>query len=78
MGPFLGDVVWFCRVQPDEGPYVALVTGTSGDAVFLTVFPPNAAPFSTGLVTGWTFEDGTLTGWLPVPADKAIPEDLFD
>ena len=72
----IGDMVWVCDWAGNTGPFPALVTDTpNGDA--LTVVPFWPQPSIAITITPWALEDGTMQGWLEIPADKQVPPDLL-
>lgn len=70
----IGQLVWFLSYPDRRGPFPATVI-TPGSCPLLSVEMPEGVTRET--CSHWLEEDGTETGWLEIPADGAIPPDLF-
>lgn len=71
----IGQRVWWLTWDDKRGPFPAVAL-TASEAPLLAVDMPEGPARAS--CSHWLVEDGTVSGWLEIPADGQPPADLFE
>lgn len=70
----IGQSVWYQTWDDKQGPLPGVVVRPGPTPLIMVFFPESPRCVQCSY---WLNEDGTMDGWLEVPADGQVPADLF-